>query len=780
MTRQFYTKSFLLISRLFGEIKMFPNKNLHAFFVVAIIVSCQYSTAQQFYFPQKAYADSAEMNTSMPKLAAQLIEFLAKSSHSESRDYYETLLKYQLAAARFSDALNSYKTLSQTIAEEDSVLSQTIHFLYFAYAGISFNQQRTGEPFDSVITKGLRRQNKLYNAERWLDIEKQFSVDLAIEQKKFTDKKNQLKNLRSDSLRYEDARSLCIAYIDYIVHFSLVPTALSVFEKLRSENEIFSFRDSVLIPTRDGAILSARIAMKKNPSSPLPVVLQFSIYPRLDESAMQRWAQNDYVGIIAYTRGKYLSPQEVEPFEHDAADAYDLIDWISKQPWCNGKIGMVGGSYNGFTQWAAVKQIHPALKTIIPMVAVGPGIDAPYRNGVFYSYSLRMIHMITNAQKNSTLKFGDQEKWDSVFSSWYKSGRSYKSLDTIAGIPNKIFQRWLRHSPYDQFYRRMIPYKEEFEKINIPVLTITGYFDGDQLGALHYFNEHYKYNKNAEHYLVIGPYNHEGAQSKQLSPVQGYHLDPAALISVDELKLQWFNYILKDSSKPSLLKRKINFQVMGTNEWRHVSQLNDMNNDTLTFYLRNNREADHFHLSLNPGGKTEYINQQIDFTKRDIVGIDDVVIQGSALNKHGYLSFISEPVQQTFTLNGRFYAVLHTIINKKDMDIEMELYELSPDGKYFLLSWYLGRSSYAKDREKRQLLQPGKEEVIPIRQTDFTSKQISKGSRLILLLGIKKGKEYQVNYGTGKDVSDETISDGKIPLEVKWLSDSWIKIPVFK
>ena len=66
-------------------------------------------------------------------------------------------------------------------------------------------------------------------------------------------------------------------------------------------------------------------------------------------------ADNGYVGIIAFTRGKGKSPQNIEPFEHDASDVYDVIDWISKQPYCNGSVGMWGGSYLGFTQWAAAK-----------------------------------------------------------------------------------------------------------------------------------------------------------------------------------------------------------------------------------------------------------------------------------------------------------------------------------------------------------------------------------------------------------------------------------------
>lgn len=64
------------------------------------------------------------------------------------------------------------------------------------------------------------------------------------------------------------------------------------------------------------------------------------------------------------TRGKRNSNDENNPFEHESQDIYEVIDWVSQQPWSNGKVGMIGGSYLGFSQWAAVKKLHPALKQL--------------------------------------------------------------------------------------------------------------------------------------------------------------------------------------------------------------------------------------------------------------------------------------------------------------------------------------------------------------------------------------------------------------------------------
>jgi predicted acyl esterase len=87
----------------------------------------------------------------------------------------------------------------------------------------------------------------------------------------------------------------------------------------------------------------------------------------------------------------------------------------------------------------------------------------------------------------------------------------------------------------------MVPYKEEYSKINIPVLTITGYYDDGQISALHYLREHYRYNKRANHYLIIGPYDHFGAQRGGVPVLRDYSVDPVALIDTREITYQWLD-----------------------------------------------------------------------------------------------------------------------------------------------------------------------------------------------------------------------------------------------
>lgn len=79
-------------------------------------------------------------------------------------------------------------------------------------------------------------------------------------------------------------------------------------------------------------------------------------------------------------------------------------------------------------------------------------------------------------------------------------------------------------------------------------------------------------------------------------------------------------------------------------------------------------------------------------------------------------------------------------------------------------------------KKKRQLLHPNEIEIIPISNSTFVRKKIQKGSKLMVVLDINKDSNYQINYGTGKDVSEETIADAKEPVEIKWYNDSYIEI----
>ena len=156
--------------------------------------------------------------------------------------------------------------------------------------------------------------------------------------------------------------------------------------------------DSVMIHTKEGITLSAVVVRKRGVRQKLPAALMFFIYSNTERSLFEAKSAADhgYVGIVADTRGKRLSPESIEPYENETRDVNSVIDWVVKQEWSDGRVGMYGGSYSGFAQWAATKYLNPALKTIVPYVAAIPGLGLPMENNVFLNANYQWAFYVTN------------------------------------------------------------------------------------------------------------------------------------------------------------------------------------------------------------------------------------------------------------------------------------------------------------------------------------------------------------------------------------------------
>ncbi len=592
-----------------------------------------------------------------------------------------------------------------------------------------------------------------------------------------------------------------VAFLLLLVAFVSCNPIKEIQQKPRTvsrEGKVYLVQDSILITTRDGAKISAIIVRSKAGIEPRPAILFHTIYTRKDDiNRAYEAAEKGYVGVVSYTRGKNLSPDEIIPYVHEGNDVYDVIDWITRQEWSNDEVGMYGGSYVGFVQWASMKQkVHPALKTIVPSVSAAPGIAEPMENGVYFNFHYPWWHYVTNNKTLDTVSYFNGKRWNDLYFDWYNKGVAYKKLDSLDGAPNPGFNQRLEHPTFDDYWKNITLYKEDFSKINIPILSTTGYYDGGQFGSLYYLKSHYQFNKNAEHYLVIGPYSHFGAQELPEKNILGYTIDPVAQINIKSLIFDWFDYIFKGADKPALLKDKINYQVMGANTWKHASSLDKTATDTIKVYFSNQRSGiqfkstyntgnlgvnEHFRLS-NISDATSYLEQEIDFSDRsqfswNLSGSRNIVSETLTVGQ-GF-SFVTEPFDEDVEINGAVRGVLNVSINKKDFDCNVLLYEQTADGTFFSLTLpFTTRASMSKDIENRNLLTPNEKTSIPIRNFRMTSKKIKKGSSIVVLINGIKHPFSQINYGTGKDVSEENIKDAEEPLQIKWFADSYIHFPV--
>ena len=572
------------------------------------------------------------------------------------------------------------------------------------------------------------------------------------------------------------------------------------------EQRRYATEDNIQIPVGKNVTIAAVIVRPKTAAKTLPTLLEYTPYG--GSSYGKEVAAHGYVGMIAYARGRGKSTGEPLPYQHDGEDVRAVIDWITMQPWSDGTVGMYGTAYSGFTGWAAAKRLPAALKAIAMTSPTAPGIDAPDDGGVPRNSAYRWSLYMTNAIDEKT--YGDEGQWRTLDQKWYASGKRYRDLGTFYDKPNPYFLRWLNHPSYDRFWQVLIPYQRELAKVDIPVLTITGYYAAGEGGALYYFNQHHRHDPHADHTLLIGPYD-DGVTQWGVQPVlRGYQVDPAALVDLRELRYEWFDHVLKAAALPALLQGRINYEVMGANEWRHADSLESMDRGAIKFYLdptpvgASHRLAQHGAAGKAAGGAKaaghakgargakgakakpapDFVSLAVNLADRSDANsgwepVSDV--WSKSVDVRNATAYVSDPLSQPLDLQGAWSGRLDLTVNKMDVDLRIAAYELLPSGDYVqLFEPYVVRASYAKDRVHRRLLRAGERQTLSFRVERLTSRRLQVGSRLVLVIGVNKRPDQEINYGTGDDVSAVSLEDddSKVPVKVRWWGDSYFEVPV--
>ncbi|MEL7146794.1 MAG: CocE/NonD family hydrolase [Bacteroidota bacterium] len=546
------------------------------------------------------------------------------------------------------------------------------------------------------------------------------------------------------------------------------------------------------VPMRDGIQLSADIYLPEGNKKPLPVILIYT--PYLNDEAVERgmfFAKKDYVFISLDLRGRGNSEGVYFPFEKDGQDGYDAINWITQQPWCNGQVGMMGGSYRGMVQWMTLKEMPEALKTIVPTASVGPGIDFPKKNGVFYNYMLKWL-TFTSGKGLNLKNFSNDEFWQSKGLKKIKEGLPFKDWDmTALNARNPIFQKWIAHPDFDEFWQNLYPQPEHYATLDLPILTITGYFDGDQPGALKYYEDHMTHgsiNGKGRHYLVLGPWTHGGTRKPE-TEVGGLQFGKNAKIDMMQLHLEWFNWVFKNGAKPGLLKDRVNHFVMETNQWAHSTAYHQLAGDTLSFFLSSPENT--ANSLYNPGQLTEtipgredpdsFIYNPLDTVQQAATNGDNYYLSPIPSVLKNHLIYLSDPMKKDNELIGRIALDAYISLNVKDTDITTTYYEIRADGQTIYLGNDRIRARYRNSLEKAEMVTPGKIELYQFKSSFFTNRKLLKGSRIAIIMGPEESASSQRNYNSGKDVSEETKDDSVIATVTLYHSKKYpshLKIPV--
>jgi uncharacterized protein len=362
----------------------------------------------------------------------------------------------------------------------------------------------------------------------------------------------------------------------------LALAAVSVPVQSPNPADQFVVRD-VMIPARDGVRLHAKIFTPKSAQASLPIIMTRTPYGVANaansfKTYLKALADEGYIFVFEDIRGKFESegtfvmqrparaPGDTTSLD-EGTDTYDTIEWLLHNvPDNNGRVGMLGISYSGWTTIMGALEPHPALKAISPQASPADmwlGDDF-HHNGAFrLSYGFEYAAMMESGKDVQQFSFDTFDTYD-----WYLS------LGPLANVNKKYLHEkiptwndYVAHPDYDGFWKRqtMIPYLRE---VKVPTLNVAGWWDQEDFyGPIQIYEALEAHDPRGLNHLVVGPWNHggwSGGAGDKLGPI-GFGSATAEYFR-DRIQAPWFAYFLKDKSTLDL-PEALTFEA-GSNRWQ--------------------------------------------------------------------------------------------------------------------------------------------------------------------------------------------------------------------
>ncbi|MBK6798143.1 MAG: CocE/NonD family hydrolase [Acidobacteria bacterium] len=349
---------------------------------------------------------------------------------------------------------------------------------------------------------------------------------------------------------------------------------------------------SVMISMRDGVKLHTSIFIPKNMTGRLPIILERTPYqapdqPRaLGSPRFKALVDEGFIFVFQDIRGRYKSegqfvmqraPVSLTTGKNDpkavdeVTDAYDTVEWLTRNvPGNNGRVGIFGISYPGWTAAMATLNPHPALKAASPQASPADMFlgDDFHHNGAFrLSYGFEYATMMETNKESFRFNFDRYDTYE-----WYLR------LGALSNVNEKYLKgtipTWndfVEHPNYDDFWQKqaMAGY---LTRVNIPTLSVAGWWDQEDFyGPLKIYNTLEKHDKQRMNFLVAGPWNHGGWARGDGSSLGRIKFDSnTSEYYRHKIEAPWFAYWLKDKGSP-VLSEAITFQT-GSNEWKSYDQ----------------------------------------------------------------------------------------------------------------------------------------------------------------------------------------------------------------
>lgn len=553
----------------------------------------------------------------------------------------------------------------------------------------------------------------------------------------------------------------------------------------------------ISIPMRDGITLGAVLYRPEMVAGRVPAIMEMT--PYLADNMHQdgiHFARAGFAFVAVDCRGRGGSGGEFAQWIHDGPDGYDAIEWIAQQGWCDGQVGLCGGSYTGWNQWMIAAQLPPALKTIVPSAAFMGGVDIPHGGvGSPYQYRWRLTlkdHHISWNLAADTLTF------HRIMGDLYARHESLLEVPNLIGYQTPGWEDDLVATAWGPIWESRRPSAQALASMNIPVLSLTGMYDTCMPGTLvHHqrYDEHGGAPARAQNYLVFGPWDHRGMDGTD--QVYGLKFGPAAKLDVPALKLQWYRWVFGLGEKPSFLDSRIKYYVCEADEWRSGESLAGIRGDSKPFYLASDGQATDIFRSgwltnasvdspadtfvsdpfdLRPLEAEKHLSKSPELSSGwgavfpraynsllFIQGGEDPTNGIFCHNTFGQgVIYHSAPLESPVDLVGSPELRLWISCDAPDADLSVLLYEVRDDGGVVFLSSDLLRLRHrdgSTTGEPLPLIEPVE---VSFRQFRFASRRLSRHSRLRLVIRATACSFMQKNLNTATPVHEQRPDEARI------------------
>ncbi len=470
------------------------------------------------------------------------------------------------------------------------------------------------------------------------------------------------------------------------------------------------------VPMRDGVKLSADVYLPDAPG-PFPTVLIRTPYQNNTDPLIQkgrRLANHGYASVIQDCRGRFDSEGEFYPFVNEAADGFDTQEWIGRQDWCNGKIGMAGASYLGLVQWTSAPLRSRYLTCLAPRVMAADLFRGlTYPGGAFQLNVLMTWGMRTSGRTAQSI---DYDNWREAFRLL-----PLYAADRAAGRDLPFWRDWLDH-PTDDAYWAPGNTEALWGEIAAPALNMGGWYDLYSSYTFDAFNglrEHGRPEARRSK-LIVGPWPHALSTSTKTGDVD---FGAQSMVDLEALELRWFDYWLKGIDNGIAAEPPIRLFVMGANVWRDEHEWPLARTDWQRWYFHSGGRANTL-LGDGTLSPTEPSDEPADtFTYHPEHPVPTVggnnccsphivpwgpYDQRDVEMRGDVLCYTSEPLERDLEVTGPIRVVLHAETDGPDTDWTAKLVDVRPNGYAMNLCDGIVRARYRDSLTAPTLLEPGR------------------------------------------------------------------------